>query len=172
MMRVAGYEFSDGFRPQAGAEGDPNEVGKHIDFLREQAKGELQPVDVVNDARNPNSPLHSFFEWDDTKAAQEHRLAQARVLIRAVVAIYVDDERPATRVKAFVHIAEPGAPHYRSVDHAMSQEKTRAMVLQRAWREFVSWRQRYKDLKEFADLFAAADQVAKKLPKPKVNVGH
>lgn len=164
-MRISGYEFADGARFQPGAVGDANEVGKHIDFLREQCKGELTPKDVLDDAKNPNSPLHSFFEWDDSDAAEQYRLQQARGLIRAVVAVYVDDEKPATRIRAFVHVPEREAPHYRSASDAMSLTRTRELVLQRAWRELQAWRKRYADLKELSTMFEAVDETAKKLPK-------
>ncbi len=164
-MRVAGYEFAPGARFQSGAVGTAGEVGGHLELLRQQTKGELQPIDVVNDARNSNSPLHSYFEWDDGKAAEEHRLAQARTLIRAVVAVYVDDKKPATRQKAFVHIAAGKESHYRATHHAMSQKETREKVLQQAWREFAAWRDRYRHLKEFSKLFEVAEEVASKLPK-------
>jgi hypothetical protein len=89
--------------------------------------------------------------------------AQARGLIRSVVAIYTMPDQPARRTKAFVHIAERGAPHYRDAAEAMSLTKTRDMVLARAWNEFQEWRNRYKDLKEFAALFDAADEIGTKL---------
>lgn len=162
-MKVAGYAFSDS-RFQSGAILDAAAVGAHLEYLRKESKGELTPHDVVKDARSHNSPLHSFFEWDDGKAAEQHRLAQARGLIRAVVAIYTQPDKPAKRVKAFVHIAEAGAPHYRSMDHAMSQKKTRDIVLKQAWRELQSWRRRYSELQQFASLFEEMDEVAKKLP--------
>lgn len=162
-MRIAGFEFSDGARFQKGAVQDAASVGTHLELLREHAKGELTPEDVLTDARNHNSPLHSFFEWDDTAAAEQHRLGQARGLIRAVVAIYVSDDKPAVRQKAYVHIAEPGANHYRETGHAMSMAKTRNMVLQRAWTEFVAWRRKYQDLSEFAALFEASEKVELKL---------
>jgi hypothetical protein len=164
-MRIAGFEFSDGARFQPGAHADAKAVGEHLEMLRKQCKGELTPKDVVDDARHDNSPLHSFFEWSDSEAAEAYRLSQARGLIRAVVAVYVSDDKPAVRQKAYVHINEPSAPHYRETSHAMSQKKTRELVLQRAWREFQQWRKRYKDLSEFAALFDAADEVVKKLPK-------
>jgi hypothetical protein len=160
-MRIAGFEFASGARFQAGANADAKAVGEHLEFLRQQSKGELTPKDVVDDARNPNSPLHSFFEWDDGEAAEQYRLQQARGLIRAVVAVYVGDEKPAVRHKAYVHINEPAAPHYRETSHALSLSKTRQMVLQRAWRELQAWKQRYKDLKEFSDLFEVIDEVEK-----------
>lgn len=162
-MKVAGYEFAEGVRFQSGAIGSPNEVGQHLELLRLQNKGELTPADVVQDARNRNSPLHSFFEWDDGAAAEAYRLQQARGLIRSVVAIYVSEEKPAARVRAFVHIPEKEAPHYRATGQAMSQAKTRKLVLQRAWAELQAWRQRYKDLAEFAELFEVVDEIAEKL---------
>lgn len=164
-MQIAGFEFTEGSRFQPGASADANAVGAHLELLRQQCRGELTPKDVLDDARNSNSPLHSFFEWSDTDAAEQYRLAQARGLIRAVVAIYTRPDQPAQRIRAYVHVPEAGAPHYREMSHAMSQKKTRDLVLQRAWREFAQWRQRYKDLREFSAVFEAADEVAKKLPK-------
>lgn len=167
-MRIAGFEFSEGARFQAGAVKDAKSVGEHLELLRKQCKGELTPEDILADAKHDNSPLHSFFEWSDTEAAHQYRLSQARGLIRSVVAIYVSDEtdkepRPAVRAKAYVHIPEPSAPHYREAGHAMSQKKTRQLVLQRAWRELQAWKQRYSDLKEFSDLFEVIDEVQKHL---------
>jgi hypothetical protein len=40
--------------------------------------GSIRPEQIVDDARDSQSPLHSFFEWDDAKAAAEWRLHQAR----------------------------------------------------------------------------------------------
>jgi hypothetical protein len=164
-MRVAGYEFSEGARFQPGEHPEAKEVGAHLDLLLKQNKGELTPKDVVDDARNSNSPLHSFFEWDDSAAAEEYRLQQARGLIRSVVAIYTRPDAPAVRTKAMVHINEPGAPHYREAVQAMSASKTRKMVLQRAWSELQSWKKRYADLKEFSELVPVIDEVGEKLSK-------
>ncbi|MER9710166.1 hypothetical protein NKJ13_07840 [Mesorhizobium sp. M0174] len=164
-VKIAGYEFSDGARFQQGAIQDPKMVGAHLEMLRQQFKGELTPQDVVADARNGNSPLHSFFEWDDSVAAEAHRLSQARGLIRSVVAIYVREDKPAVRTKAYVHINEPGAAHYRETSHALSQTKTRDIVLRQAWNELQAWRRRYADLKEFSTLIEAIDETVKMLPK-------
>lgn len=162
-MKAATYEFAEGARFQAGAIQNAAEVGKHLELLRKQARGELTPEDVLADARGHNSPLHSFFEWDDTAAAHQHRLAQARGLIRSVVAVYTSDDKPAVRTRAYIHVPEKGAPHYRDAVEAMSTKKTRAIVLQTAWREFQQFRQKYKHLKELADLFEAADEVGQRL---------
>ena len=46
--------------------------------------GHLTPDLVVQAAQYEQSPIHSIFEWDDGKAAHQHRLWQARRLIRSV----------------------------------------------------------------------------------------
>lgn len=158
-MKIAGFEFAEGARFQAGKHPDANTVGQYIEMLRGKFKGELTPDDVLDDAKNPNSPLHSFFEWDDTEAARQHRLKQARGLIRAVVAVYVSDDKPAQRMRAYVHINEPDAPHYRETSHALSQRNTRDLVLRRAMRELNDWKRRYADLKEFAKVVEVIEQM-------------
>lgn len=163
-MKIAGFEFVDGARFQSGAVQKAQEVGTHLDLLRQRHKGELTPKDVLDDAKNHNSPLHSFFEWNDGEAAEQYRLQQARGLIRSVVAIYISEEKPAVRTRAYVHIKESGASHYRETTHAMSQKATRDQVLRQAWQELNNWRRRYTHLNEFAKLFEAADEVAKDLP--------
>lgn len=170
-MRIAGFEFSEGARFQAGASKDAKAVGEHLELLRKQCKGELTPEDVLADARHDNSPLHSFFEWDDGAAAEQFRLQQARGLIRAVVAVYVSDDKPAVRQKAYVHIAEPSAPHYRETSHAMSQAKTRKMVLDRAWNELKAWKARYKDLQEFAGLIRVIEVIDADFPRSLKKIG-
>lgn len=165
-MRIGGYEFAEGARFQPGADTtDPKTVGKRLDQLRRQCKGELTPEDVVEDAKDPSSPLHGFFEWSNTKAAHQYRLQQARGLIRSVVAVYVSETEPAIRQRAYVHVPEAGAPHYRDTAQAMSQTKTREMVLRRAWEELQHWRKRYKEMQEFAELIGVIDETGKTLRK-------
>lgn len=167
-MKIGGFEFAEGARFQPGAPHDPKTakaVGEHLELLRQQCHGELTPKDVLDDARHDNSPLHPFFEWDDGEAAEQYRLQQARGLIRSVVAIYVSDDKPAVRQRAYIHVPEAGAQHYRETSHAMSQTKTRKLVLERAWRELQAWRKRYADLKEFASLVEAIDDAEKVVRK-------
>jgi len=50
----------------------------------ERENGELSVDDVINRAAPEDSPLHSFFEWDDAVCGVEHRRNQARQLIRRI----------------------------------------------------------------------------------------
>jgi hypothetical protein len=66
----------------------------------------LTPNDVLEDARRPESPLHEYFEWDESKAAQAHRLDQARTLIRSVKIIVTTERRVVT---APYYVRDPDA---------------------------------------------------------------
>jgi hypothetical protein len=55
---------------------------------------------VVDAAKDPENPLHPAFEWDDAKAAHEHRKMQARTLIRAIVEVRDDKQEIRTFILA------------------------------------------------------------------------
>jgi hypothetical protein len=64
---------------------DLNAVRQECDRLvARDGSGLLMPAAVVEAARASRSVMHGFFEWDDGVAAEAHRQAQARQLIRLV----------------------------------------------------------------------------------------
>ncbi len=77
---------------------------EHIDLIRKSAGGALFPQDILNDARNPNSPLHPMFTWDDTEAANAFRLIQAKAVIRVAVRftgpLHVESKRARVTIAA------------------------------------------------------------------------
>jgi hypothetical protein len=169
-MKIASYEFSEGARFQKDADLNPKAVGEHLDMLRQKFKGELTPQRVLDDARHDNSPLHSFFEWSDSAAANQYRLQQARGLIRSVVAVYVGGNKQEIRQRAYIHISTP-SPHYREAIHALSQTETRKLVLDRAMNELNAWRARYKDLEEFASFIDIIDRIHDGFPEKLQKIG-
>lgn len=44
--------------------------------------GQLTASGILKEAKKKTSPLHSLFEWDNTLAAKQYRLAQARSVIK------------------------------------------------------------------------------------------
>lgn len=148
--------FSLEARPNTQADAPDNapDVAEAL-FEIERAFGQITPVDVVEAARDPASPLHGHFEWQDTLAAEQWRLAQARTLIASVrVKLQSAPERPPLR--AFVHIPVP-VPHYESAKLAMADDDKRAMILRRALGELESFKKRYSELSELAQVFAQID---------------
>lgn len=74
---------------------DPNVVGVELERIREEHSGHLKTEDVVREAADPASPIHPAFNWDDESAAYQHRLWQARQIIRNVQVVYEDGREPA-----------------------------------------------------------------------------
>jgi hypothetical protein len=54
--------------------------------------GKITPKALVDHARSKDSPIHSLFEWNNAKAAEEYRLWQARELIVTVKIDYSGQE--------------------------------------------------------------------------------
>lgn len=67
--------------------------------------GKLSPDAIIEDAQNPESPLHDEFEWDDAKAAQEARRETARRLIRSVKVV-IRTEKHSIAVPRYVRTPE------------------------------------------------------------------
>jgi hypothetical protein len=75
-------------------------VERELDRIYQKRR--VVTVDVVlGDARNPKSPLHSYFEWDDAVAGERYRRAQATAMIMAskYVAQLVENEKKAGKGK-------------------------------------------------------------------------
>lgn len=145
-------------------------AGRELDRLRRK-HGQLNARLVVDEAEDPKSPLHEFFEWNHKKAADQYRLEQGRHLIRHVV-VFIDTPQYKGPTKAFVtfdDIAEE-AGEYIPICTVMSDEAMCARMLKQAFREHRTWEQRYKQLEELMPVFKAARSAelkAKKKPKKK-----
>lgn len=61
-------------------------------------RGSLTTETVLDDAKNPTSPLHNQFEWDNAVAGQRYRVEQARKLIRSIRLVVTDDKRQLTTI--------------------------------------------------------------------------
>lgn len=62
---------------------DPNDAVVELQRIQKEY-GELTPKNVLEASRNPDALFHKYFEWNDTKAAEAHRLQQARILLNNV----------------------------------------------------------------------------------------
>lgn len=138
----------------------PSLVVAELKRIAAENGGILQPALVVEAARPKASPLHSRFEWSDTKAAQEYRLLQARQLIRVTVDVLPGgsdtEERiwvslPADRV-------ETGGG-YRPLVTVLSDSELRKQLLAGALEEMEYFTQKYQRLEELAGVFAAIRKV-------------
>lgn len=130
-------------------------------ILKKNKKQKLLPVAVVNEARDPESPLHRYFEWDDSKAAHAHRLDQARHLIASIEIISDDksDPRPA-----FVSLASDRiSGGYRDVNHVMSSAELRREMMATALGELKAIQARYDRLADLVKVIKPAVLKVEKL---------
>lgn len=136
----------------------------------------ITPEHVVEGARPEDAVLHDEFEWDDTEAGRLYRDDQARHLLRSAVVIYRRPDRSLTQpVRAFVKLVtsadDPALdevsedavqPHvYLPIRHVMDEPTLRARQARQAFRELVTWRNRYRDIAAFAKVFDEIDALAR-----------
>lgn len=119
----------------------------------------VRPADVVEFARNPKTALHSAFTWDNSEAAHQWRLQQARMLLRVSVTQIGGQEK----VRQFVSLVddrnEDGG--YRMTVAVLSDAEMRARLLRQALAELEVFEAKYASLKELAGVFKAVRMVSK-----------
>jgi len=154
------------------------EIGEYIADLEENSG--ITPHILLQDATNPESKLHEFFEWDDKKAGYHWRLQQARQIINHFEIVVVNTrEEEETRVRAWhsinIRVQPPkgqefhtetdnGEPEmqrvYVNAIQALSVEDTRKQVVANALRELNGWRHRYQTYDEFNPIFTGIEQLS------------
>jgi len=137
-------------------------AGEELERIRVKYNGRLISANVVTEAKDPQSPLHKVFEWDNAKAAHLWRLNQAGDVIRNIVVVNVGPDGEKKTIRAFVNVTQDEDRHYTSITHAMSDKALRKQVIAQAWDELTSWKERYKELVEFSKVFAAIDETTQK----------
>lgn len=138
-----------------------------IEDVRLAKGGEVSAGDVVEAAATCSHPLHPVFEWDDSEAARQHRLTQARSLMRSIEVVYEKSERPAHRVYDVAHFAKRGdkkdATTYRTTEELMADPVARDRLIADAIKQAMAFRRRFKALRELQLIFEAIDQVSEDL---------
>jgi hypothetical protein len=131
-------------------------VAQELERIRLSHSGFLKPEDVVEEARDKNSVLHSNFEWSNSKAASMYRLEQARRLIRVCIKV-ISNDKPAVRTYVSLRMdrvsEDGGTAGYREIVSVMSKQDLREQLLQDAFADFEFFRKKYQYLVELAPLF-------------------
>ncbi len=114
--------------------------------------GLLDPRRVVDYARDPDTALHRQFEWDDSLAAEQHRLWQARQIIRLRFTVFEEDGPP---VRTFVSLRSDrmAGRGYRALSSVLSDRELRQVLLDEALAELRRARERYTHLKELSGVW-------------------
>lgn len=128
-------------------------------------RGVLLAEEVVKHARKKSSPIHKHFNWDDSEAAELWRIRQARELIRVAVEYIGESKQP---IRVFVSLKpdrEKNGGGYRSMVTVMNDDQMREQFLSDALEDMEIFRDKYKSLKELAEVFAAMQRTEIRLTR-------
>lgn len=155
----------------------PESISEELRFIQTNNNGTLQPHHVVEYAKDPNTLLHNKFEWQDSKAAHQYRLWQARKVIslelivvdrksekpcNVFVSMDNDNVEPGKQTRAFISLSidrKGDKVGYRSIEDVISDEEMRQQMLEDARKDMNLFRRKYHMLKELSDVFSAMDKV-------------
>src|SRR5690349_19070743 len=150
---------------------DATIVGPYLEEMARRLGTKIEgvkPQQILEDARRPDSPLHSYFEWDETKAAYQYNLMQARYLARSVrlEITLKEDNRPRTyRMPGLVSIQygpKQNERTYIPVGSVLTNSDHLAKAKADALRMLITWKERYKiyaGVPEFAELKPIFDAI-------------
>ena len=159
------------FRALPGAMFDDDEaqvIGEFLYGLAGEKSDTLTPHEVLEAARPKGSPIHGFFNWDDTAAAESWRLQQARQLTNHLEVVVIGDEGERS-VRAFMSVSLPEDSDvgdrrvYMTAKVVASSEYFRSQAVASALSEVRRWQARYRDYKELALIFGAIEATQKRL---------
>lgn len=119
--------------------------------------GVLTPDAVVEDARDESSPLHDQFEWDDSEAAKQWRLEQARALIRSV---RVEIQTETKTISTVRYVRSPEATGRQQGYADVTKLRTREDLAREALRrEFAAARALFDRCETLAEAFGLRPDV-------------
>jgi hypothetical protein len=148
-----------------------DEIKESLDAIAAANGKVLRPADVVEDARDEESPLHREFIWDDTAAAIAHRLWQARELILSVYVTIVAGD-PATLTRAYVSLRadrrERGGG-YRAIVDVLSDSGRRTALLAEAKHDMAHFVRKYKTFSELAPVVKAMRKALRRKRRQKAS---
>lgn len=132
-----------------------------LEKVRTAHRGRLHPKHVVDAARDPKSPLHDKFEWDDRKASEAYRLQQATELIRQVTFLPSGAKEP---IRAYVSLSSDRLSRggFRATVDVLNDAQLKAVMIEDAKQELAAFQQRYDKLRkiaQFKGVFRAIDRI-------------
>lgn len=136
-------------------------IEAELEAIRKRNRRILRPRAVVDFARDPKTTLHKKFQWDDGKAADEHRLWQAREIISVAVRVIGTDPTP---IRTYVSLTDDRVRKgggYRALVDVLSDTKLRKRMIAQALAEYEVIGQKYERLKELQPIRTAVQRVNK-----------
>jgi len=145
---------------------DARIVYQEFERLKRRQGNSLTPETVLESARSARSPLHHYFDWNNTSAAEKWRLRQSRQLIQEVNVIISYEDRPDIRTRAIVSVVKPSGKTLEAIEDVMGDEEYQQQLLSQALAELNIFRRKYAHLNILSGVLREADRVLKRFEDP------
>jgi hypothetical protein len=133
---------------------DPEIVGGIVEALPGEGDGKAE--ELVKAARQRRHYLHGSFEWNDQQAAHQHRLEQARKIIRCLWWVEKPGAEPVRGFASITTGADGGAREYFSYTEIITNASLQRRMMETAKNDLVAWIKRYRNLKKAAPMIESA----------------
>lgn len=137
------------------------QIIKELEQLAAANEGVVNPHQWVEFARNPSTASYKIFEWDDSVAAEQWRIEQARCYLRVLVVVVPNTNQS---VRAWVSMSQDRKPDggYRPMLAVLSKTEWREKLLADAFSDLGVIEAKYSMLQELAEVFAEIKKAKKK----------
>ena len=126
--------------------------------------GMLRPEAIVEVAKNPTHPFHSWFTWDDTEAAKKWRYEEAGQLIKSY-RIFIEPLNIRVRGLTSLESDRQSGGGYRFTMDVLARPNMRNEMLTTALRELEAMEKRYNHLQDLDRVWKVAHTVKAKAVK-------
>lgn len=148
------YEWKSGSRIKA----DAQKSGELFEQLSKTEEG-LTASTLLEANKPETAPLHSEYEWNDEKAANEWRLHQSRHFINSIVTIAISDTAEEQQVRAFHIVTE--SSKYEPLTAIIKEESKYERLLINAMSELEAFTRKYSTLRELKPVIESIEKVKK-----------
>jgi len=149
-MKNVTYSWSRAFNVPAQV------VGEFFYGLRKRT-----PEELVKASRSAKAPTHDLFEWNDSAAAREYRLVQARVIVASLQVEIITPKGRRESVRAYIGSSDRGA--YVATLEADSDDLTEAE--QKCVEQMRTFKQRWRGLQLVREVIASMDAVEQRVAR-------
>lgn len=147
------YQWKAGARAKADAQA----AGEMCERL--EAEGRLSAKALLEENRPEEAPLHDCFEWQDSEAAEQWRLHQARNIINSLIVVPERSEP----VRGFFRV-ETGSSRYTSIQTIVRDLDSYEALMETALRELSAIQKKYRSIEQLSGVWDAIDKALERKP--------
>lgn len=116
----------------------------------------ITPEQILDVARDENSLLHGFFEWDDTIAAEKYRKYQAQQMLLKITYVKDDEDK---KPKRYYHNISYSTGEYHTVDYIFKHEDAYELLKKRAVDYLRGAKNKFSEISELKEVWETIDRV-------------